>query len=113
MVDFSQRMATFEEPLKAMAEGVFERLVSKLEEQRPATANIINTVHRTLTATATASITELANLTGLQLNEYGTSTRAKIADIEDKIQRLYDGGGGQGGGFSSSLSAGPLAAVTI
>ena len=75
-----------------MAERGFEKFVSKVEEQRVATESIINTVHQTLNASASVSISDLANRIDIQFTECKTTTDSKIADIHCEILQLHDGG---------------------
>ena len=106
MVTFGERMATFEEAVKLVAEGGFERFVQQLNDQRRATETIIDTVHRTLAASSTQSVSALNDRTDEQLAELWTRIQTKFADVEVKIQRAVAGGGGQGDGFGPSSSSG-------
>ena len=106
MVTFGERMATFEEAVKLVAEWGFEKFVKQLDDQRRATETVIETVHRTLAASSTQSVSELRSLTSEQFAEFWTNIQNKFNDIDAKIDRAVAGGGGQEDGFGPSSSSG-------
>ena len=87
MVTFGERMATYEEAVKLVADGGFERFVQQLEDQRRATETIIDSVHRTLTASSTQSVSELRVLTSEQFAEFWSNVQTKFHDVDAKIDR--------------------------
>ena len=89
------------------AKQQFATAVKQLDDQKRTTENLIDTLHRTVSASATASVNNHNDRTNQQLVDLQNRIQVRFSEMDDKINRSVAGCGGQGDGLGSSSSSGP------